>query len=103
MSPAHALSHAFSHVLPCPRGFPLRRPCRACARPFLGRWKSLSYQRYIQLDPNTFRDVSVDMAKQGKRATLWWTDDCEFFLGKNWMAESIFAISLFESCFVLDC
>lgn len=34
----------------------------------LGRWKSLSYQRYIQLDPNTFRDVSVDMAKQGKRA-----------------------------------
>jgi site-specific recombinase XerD len=34
----------------------------------LGRWKSLSYQRYIKLDLNTFRDVSLDMAKQGRRA-----------------------------------
>ena len=32
----------------------------------LGRWKSLAYQRYIKLDPHTFRSVSVDMAKQGR-------------------------------------
>lgn len=31
----------------------------------LGRWRSLAYQRYIKLDPHSFRDVSGDMAKQG--------------------------------------
>lgn len=31
----------------------------------LGRWRSLAYQRYIKLDPHSFRDVSADMAKQG--------------------------------------